>query len=76
LVDTANGIAVRADPHRWIFPNVDLTVHLYRQPVGAWVGLDSSAIFGPTGQGLTSSVLHDIYGSVGHANQTLTVRPT
>ena len=28
LVDTANGIAVREDPRSWMFPNVDLTVHL------------------------------------------------
>ncbi|WP_306185122.1 site-specific integrase [Streptomyces sp. MK5] len=31
--------------------------------------------FGPAGQGLTSTVLHDITGPVGHAQQILTVRP-
>lgn len=39
LVDTANGIAVQQDPTVWMFPNVDLTIHLHRQPVGvgrAW----------------------------------------
>ncbi|GHE59054.1 thioesterase [Streptomyces spiralis] len=75
LVDTANGIAVRQPPTAWMFPNVDLTVHLHRQPVGDWTGLDTTVTFGPSGQGLTSTVLHDITGPVGHAQQILTVRP-
>jgi len=75
LVDTANGIAVRQPPTAWTFPNVDLTVHLHRQPRGGWTGLDTTVAFGPIGQGLTSTVLHDIDGPVGHAQQILTVRP-
>lgn len=75
LVDTANGIAVREAPTEWMFPNVDLTIHLHRQPRGPWTGLDTSVVFGPTGQGVTSSVLHDIDGPVGFAHQMLTVRP-
>lgn len=75
LVDTANGIAVRQPPTEWMFPNVDLTVHLHRQPVAGWTGLDTTVTFGPTGQGLTSTVLHDTDGPVGHAQQILTVRP-
>lgn len=75
LVDTANGIAVRQSPTAWIFPNVDLTVHLHRRPEGRWTGLDTTVVFGPTGQGLTSTVLHDVHGPVGQAQQILTVRP-
>ncbi|MFE2996478.1 thioesterase family protein [Nocardia sp. NPDC059246] len=75
LVDTANGIAVRQEPTKWMFPNVDLTIHLYRQPEGEWTGLDTTVAFGHTGQGLTSTVLHDVRGAVGYAQQILTVRP-
>lgn len=75
LVDTANGIAVRRSPREWMFPNVDLTIHLHRQPTGDWVGLDTTVIFGAGGHGLTSTVLHDVLGPVGQASQTLTVRP-
>lgn len=75
LVDTANGIAVRRLPHEWMFPNVDLTLHLHRRPTGRWVGLDTSVVFGPDGTGLTSTVLHDLAGPVGRAEQILTVRP-
>lgn len=74
LVDTANGIAVRAEPGTWMFPNTDLTVHLFRTPVGAWVGLDTNVSMGTTGVGLTSTTLHDIEGPVGRAEQVLTVR--
>ncbi|MEU8956566.1 thioesterase family protein [Streptomyces sp. NPDC048518] len=75
LVDTANGIAVRQPPTAWTFPNVDLTLHLHRQPTGRWTGLDTTVTFGPTGQGITSTVLHDVTGQVGYAQQILTVRP-
>ncbi|NSC25318.1 thioesterase family protein [Streptomyces albus subsp. chlorinus] len=75
LVDTANGIAVRQPPTAWMFPNVDLTIHLHRLPEGRWAGLDTTVVFGPTGQGITSTVLHDVAGPVGHAQQILTVRP-
>jgi hypothetical protein len=75
LVDTANGVAVRQDPRGWAFPNLDLTIHLFRQPVGEWVGLDTTVVFGSAGQGLTSSALHDENGPVGRAEQILTVRP-
>ncbi|MGX1812232.1 thioesterase family protein [Nocardia sp. NPDC055321] len=75
LVDTANGIAVRRDPAKWMFPNLDLTIHLHRQPRGAWTGLDTGVTFGQAGQGLTSTVLHDVDGPVGVAQQILTVRP-
>ncbi|MFF3572007.1 thioesterase family protein [Nocardia jiangxiensis] len=75
LVDTANGIAVRQEPTKWMFPNLDLTIHFYRQPEGSWTGLDTTVVFGDAGQGLTSTVLHDVHGPVGQAQQTLTVRP-
>lgn len=74
LVDTANGIAVRSPPGELFYPNVDLSIHLFRQPTGAWVGLDTSVVFGPHGQGLTSTTLHDELGAVGRAEQTLTIR--
>lgn len=75
LVDTANGIAARQPPTAWMYPNVDLTLHLHRRPEGHWTGLDTTVVFGPTGQGITSTVLHDVTGPVGHAQQILTIRP-
>jgi len=75
LVDTANGLSVRQSPDEWLFPNLDLTIHFLRQPTGTWLGLDTTVVFGPTGLGVTSSVLHDTAGHIGYAAQTLTIRP-
>jgi hypothetical protein len=75
LLDIANGMAVRAAPDEVLFPNVDLTAHLFREPRGEWVGFDTSVSFGATGLGLTSSVVHDLEGPVGTLAQSLTVRP-
>lgn len=75
LVDTANGIGPRQPPALWMFPNTDLTIHLFRAPRMPWVGLAGSVSWGPTGLGVTATVLHDVDGPVGHATQALTVRP-
>lgn len=75
LVDTANGLFVRESPREWMFPNIDLTVHLWRRPVGDWVGFDTTVVFGGDGIGVTSTWLHDVEGPVGRAEQILTVRP-
>jgi len=76
LVDTSNGIAPRVmpGPGGHAFPNVDLQVHLYREPDGGWLGLQNSVSFGADGIGLTSTVLHDTAGPFGRAEQILTLR--
>jgi hypothetical protein len=77
LVDTANGMNTRIHPLEWAFPNIDLTVHLYREPHGGpghWLGLDTLVTIGAGGVGLTSTTLHDEAGPVGRAEQILTVR--
>lgn len=74
LVDTANGMATRVRPTELMYPNVDLTVHFTREPDPTLVGLDTSVTFGPNGLGLTSTVLNDVHGPVGRADQCLTVR--
>ena len=75
LFDIANGMTVREDPTRVLFPNVDLTAHLFREPRGGWVGFDTTVTFGPDGRGITSSVVHDEDGPFGTCVQSLTVRP-
>lgn len=77
LVDSANGVAARMapEPGGWMYPNVDLSIHLYREPVGEWLGLATHVTFGSDGVGLTSSVLHDVTGPFGRSEQILTVRP-
>lgn len=76
LADTANGIAPVMEPRPggYFYPNVDLQIHLFRAPVGSWLGLANQVTVGTDGIGLTSSVLHDETGPFAHAEQTLTVR--
>jgi hypothetical protein len=78
LVDTANGIAARVPPGEgsYAFPNLDLQIHMYRRPEGEWLGLDNAVSFGADGIGLTSTVLHDLQGPFGRAEQILTLRRT
>lgn len=75
MLDLANGIAVRAEPVDVLFPNIDLTAHIFRQPEGEWIGYDTRVSFGGEGVGLTETVLHDARGPVGTSSQILTVRP-
>jgi hypothetical protein len=58
-----------------MFPNVDLSIHLFRSPTGEWTGLDTTVSWGAQGLGVTSTVLHDLAGPVGYAQQSLTLRP-
>ncbi|MFC0581118.1 thioesterase family protein [Micrococcoides hystricis] len=76
MTDTANGVAPAMDPNAsgYIFPNIDLQVHLYREPVGSWLGLDTTVNVGPDGIGLTSAVLNDEDGVFGRTEQILTIR--
>lgn len=76
LTDAANGIApaLPPKPGGWFFPNVDLQIHLFRDPAGAWLGLAGQVTVGPDGVGLTSTVLHDDDGPFAHVEQTLTLR--
>ena len=74
LLDTANGIAVMAQPTEWMFPNVDLSLHFFREPSGRQVGLDTRVAFGGGGVGLTSTVMHDLNGPVGTIQQSTTLR--
>lgn len=75
LFDLSNGLAVRADPSEVLFPNVELTAQLFRDPAGQWVGYDTTVSFGPDGRGLTHTIIHDEAGPVGAVTQGLTVRP-
>jgi hypothetical protein len=53
--------------------NADVTISMFRHPVGEWVCLDSGAWVQPHGVGLASTRLHDQQGPIGQAAQTLLV---
>jgi hypothetical protein len=72
--DSGNGVSATLDLARYIFINVDLTVHLHRLPATEWVGLDAVTVPEPNGVGLADTALHDEDGPIGRGLQTLLVR--
>lgn len=75
MVDFANGLTPRQPINTVAFPNLDLTIHMIREPEGEWLGYDTTVSYGASGIGLTHTVLHDEQGPFGVAAQCLTVRP-
>ena len=71
--DSGNGVSATLDWGRYLFINVDLTVHLHRPPAGEWVCLDSVTIPEPGGIGLADTALYDGRGPIGRAAQTLLI---
>jgi hypothetical protein len=71
--DSGNGVSATLDWGRYLFINVDLTVHLHRPLAGEWVCLDSITIAEPLGTGLADTALYDGRGPIGRAAQTLLI---
>jgi hypothetical protein len=73
--DSGNGVSSTLDWGRFLFVNVDLSVHLHRPLAGEWVCLDAITIPEPSGIGIADTALYDERGPVGRADQTLLVAP-
>jgi hypothetical protein len=73
--DFGNGVSAALPFEDYLFINADLTIHLWRQPRGEWIGLDAQTLLQGGGTGVAESVLHDEHGAVGRAFQTLVVQP-
>jgi len=72
--DFGNGISWVVPAERYVFANADISVHLFRQPVGEWIGLQSQTQMDTSGAGTTLSRLYDAQGNIGVAVQTLALR--
>ena len=71
--DVGNGISAVLDWRRYLFINVDLSVHLERLPAGEWVCVDAVTLPQPSGVGTAESVLFDERGRIGRAAQALLI---
>lgn len=72
--DSGNGISAALDFRRYVFVNCDLTINLFRRPVGEWICLEARSLFGDMGLGLAESALYDADGLIGRATQSLALR--
>jgi hypothetical protein len=73
--DSGNGISAVTSLHDYLFINTEITVHLFRLPVGEWVCLDAVSRIDSSGVGVAESILWDEVGRLGRANQALLVAP-
>lgn len=73
VADVGNGVSASLDFGRYLFINVDLTVHLERMPRGEWVCVDAVTLPQPEGIGTAESVLLDGRGRIGRGLQTLLI---
>ena len=71
--DFGNGVSRVLDFTSHVFVNVDLTIHLQREPTGPWVLLDARTGIDAQGTGLAASTLYDERGPIGLAAQSLYV---
>jgi len=71
IADVGNGISAVLDPRRYLFINVDLTVHLERMPEGDWVCVDAATRPRANGIGSAETELSDSRGRIGRGVQTL-----
>lgn len=71
--DSGNGVSAPLDWRRYLFINVDLSVHLNRMPEGEWVCLDAVTMPEHDGIGISDTALFDERGPIGRAAQTLLV---
>ncbi|MEJ8846185.1 thioesterase family protein [Variovorax rhizosphaerae] len=72
--DFGNGLAWVLPVSRFLFSNADISIHLYREPVGEWIGLLSESQVHGDGGGIVNSYLYDERGAIGMAVQTLVLR--
>ncbi len=69
--DSGNGVSPVVDPARYAFVNPDLTVHVDREAVGEWIGLDAETTLRESGVGLARTRLWDARGTFGSGVQSL-----
>jgi len=69
--DLASGISAVVDLRTWTFVNADLTVTLWRSPVGSWIRVRAETHVGDGGTGSTLASLFDAQGPFGFCAQSL-----
>lgn len=71
VADLGNAVGWDYSPAGAPMVNPDLTLHLMRYPVGAWVCLESASMIGTNGAGMMETTLWDDHGKIGRVLSTL-----
>lgn len=75
VADCSNGVGSKLPMGKWTFLNTDLAVHIFRVPVGEWIGISAETSYGPDGIGAAIGTLYDDLGAVASIQQSVLVRP-
>ncbi|MDO7842221.1 thioesterase family protein [Sphingomonas immobilis] len=75
LGDFGGGLGSVLDSGAWTYANLDITLHLTREPVGEWLLVDAATASAGTGVGRSDMILADTRGPFARAHQTLFVAP-
>ncbi|MDX8152572.1 thioesterase family protein [Patulibacter brassicae] len=74
VADSGNGMSFDVDPLRWPAINSEITVHLFRDPVGEWLEVAARTHLEPGGGATATTDLADARGPIGRGAQALLVR--
>ena len=75
LSDFGNGVGQLQVKKNTGSINADISLYLYREPEGEWLGLDALARMHSNGNGLVETMLHDEHGPVGRVLQATLAMP-
>jgi hypothetical protein len=75
IADSGNGLSGLLDMADWWYINTELTVHLFRPPLGEWVRVSAVSRLDQGGTGFAHTVLADPTGGFGAGAQALMVGP-
>lgn len=70
-VDAGSGVGSQLEWDEFLFPNVDLTLHVARAPHGDWICIDSAMTVGGEGAGFARTVAMDTHGVCATSMQSL-----
>jgi hypothetical protein len=73
MVDSANGVSAELPMRDYLFVPVNLTVSLWRTPIGEWFAMRAKTFLASSGGGMTRAWMFDERGPIGEAVQTLYV---
>ncbi len=74
IADSGNGLSFAYDPARWPAINSEITVTLFRDPVGPWIHVKARSEIEPGAGATATTHLGDRRGRIGTGLQSLLVR--
>lgn len=69
--DLASGISSELDGDQYSYRNLDLSLHVFRQPETSWICMQAASTLGREGSGLSRATLFDEHGALGQSSQSL-----